>query len=294
MSLSTPKTIFGVHSLTLYNRTDYLPYGMLKILGSLNFDFTGEQIDLYGGSQRFPIDSEAGVLNATLTGRIKQVENFALERFLGASATHNSADASGNVSTLTNKKGTSVVNASTGIDSVEVISGSEADLKTGFYVFKCTGAATGKVYAMSDYDFAKGTDKEFSDDNLAIVSADVTIVSGDDTPVTGFGFQFVGGSGTIGMTTGDTAYFEVRKVNTGGSDIIAVGSSTQEFAEFGAFIASQTKANGDTFEGQLYRCKGVGFPISLAEKAWLETDVSIKVLYDSTANAVARFRRVLG
>jgi hypothetical protein len=292
MSLSAPKTVYGVHSLTLYNQTTFEPYGIMKVLGNLSFAFNGQFKDLMGGSSRFAWDSEAGVLDATLTGRIKQIENFAFERFLGAAVTANTAEASGSVGTLTNKKGTSVMNAATGIDSVAAISGSTADLKTGLYVVKVATSSTVDVYCMTDVDFSKGTPKEFNGDDLKIVASAVTITTaGVETNITGFGFKFIGGSGTIGMTVGDTAYFYVRKVNAG-SDIITIGQSTQQFSEFGAIITAQQKSNGDLFEVELPRVKGIGLPITMSEQAWLETDVTMKALYDSATNRVATIRRL--
>jgi hypothetical protein len=292
MTLSAPQTVYGVHSLTLYNRTDWLPYGIMKVLGSLSFDLSGDFNDLNGGSSRYPWDSESGVISAGLTGTIKEIPNFAFEKFLGGTATANSAEAAGNVGTVTNQNGTSVV-AATGLASAQALTGSEDDLKDGIYVIKAVGADSVDVYAMSDVDFDKGTDAVFEDNLLKITATPLTIATGGDVTVPNFGFELTGGAGTIALVTGDTAYVYIRKENSG-SDLITIGQSTAVFPAFGVKMTSQKKGNGDTFLTQIFNAKAIGLPISLNEADWLNSDITIKALYDSTENAVARFRRIRG
>ena len=47
MTLTAPKVVYGVHSLTLYDRTNWLPYGILKVVGSLAFNLSGDFNDAY-------------------------------------------------------------------------------------------------------------------------------------------------------------------------------------------------------------------------------------------------------
>lgn len=293
MGLSKPQMLYGVHSLTLYNRETFEPYGIIKVIGSLSTALSGQFNDIFGGSSRYAWDSEPGVIDSTLTGTIKELPNFAFEKFLGASVTENAAETAGNVGTLTNKKGTSIMSATTGIASAEVKSGSEADLKSGLYVVKAISATTVNIYCMSDYDFSTGTDKEFQDDDLSLLATAITITASEATELTGFGLTVTGGSGTIAFEVGDTAYFYVRKVNSG-SDIISVGAANSVFPEFGAIIASQQRGNGDTFETQFYRCQAIGLPVTLNEQDWLNADITIKALYDSTEGKVMSMRRIRG
>jgi len=292
MALSAPETIYGVHSLTLYDRSNWLPFGILKVLGQLSIDLSGDFNDLFGGSSRYPWDSESGVISAGITGTIKEIPNFAFEKFLGGSATANSAEASGNVGTVTNQFGTSVV-ASTGLASATALSGSEADLKDGVYIVKAVGATTVDVYCMSDVDFDKGTDTTYETDLLKITASPLTIATGADVTVPSYGFKLTGGAGTIALVTNDTAYVYVRKINAG-SDLITVGQTTAVFPAFGCKITSQKKGDGSTFLTQVFNAKAIGMPISLNEADWLNSDVNIKALYDSTENAVFKFRRITG
>ena len=291
MSLTQPKTVFGVHNLTLYNPTDLLPYGIVKVVGNLNFALAGEQIDLMGGSNAYPWDSEVGAISAELTGTIRQLENFMFEKFLAASVTATAAAANGSVGSLTNKVGTSIFNASTGIATATAKVGSEADLKDGLYIVVYQAADAVDVYAMSDVDFRKGTAKTFENDLLKITASPLTITASTAIEIPGFGVELTGGSGVIALTSGDTAYFYVTKQNDGGSDIITFGQSGSIFAEFGCYLASQKKGDGSTFRMKLPRCKAAGLPINLTEKDWLGTDITIKALYCSSADSVGEILR---
>lgn len=291
MALSEGRSIYGVHSLTLYDRTTWEPFGIIKILGSVNFELTGSFNDLYGGSNRYPWDSEAGVVETNITGTIKEVPDFIFDKFTGGSSTANAAEASGNTGTLTNQNG-ALVDATTGVATATTISGSEADLKDAIYIIKAVTATTVDVYAMSDVDFSKGTDLEYVDDLLKITATPLTIA--DTSAVVAIpntGVELTSGSGTVAMTVDDTAYVYTRKVNSG-SSIIDVGSALQEFPEFGVVYTTARKSNGDVFEGQFFRCKGIGLPLSHGESAWLETDVTIKALFDSAKQKVGTFRQI--
>ena len=146
---------------------------------------------------------------------------------------------------------------------------------------------------MSDVDFNTGTDLEFEDDNLKITASPLTITAATAVEIPGTGVELTGGSGSIALTVGETAYLYTRKVN-GGSEIMTLGSALQEFPEFGVMFTSQKKANGDTFQGQFFRCKGIGLPLGLNEAVWLETDITIKALFDSAQGKVGELRRVYG
>ena len=293
MGLSAPRTVYGLHSCTLYNRSTFMPYGILKVLGTLSFGLSGDFNDLYGGSSKYPWDSESGVLTAELSGTIKEIPNFAFEKFLGASATANSAEATGNVGAAVNKNGTSIV-AATGITTPSALAASEDDLKDGLYVIHCpTNGATVDVYCMSDVDFASGTDKVFENDALKITATPLTVTTGGDVTVPGFGMKLTGGAGAISFTAGDTAYFYVRKVNDG-SDLITIGQSTAEFAAFGVWIASQRKSGGSVWDSQIFKAKAIGLPIGHTEAEWLSSDIAIRAMYDADENAVAKFREIRG
>jgi hypothetical protein len=112
------RNIFGIHSLTPYNRTDGKAYGILKVLGGANMELAGESEDLFGGSSKFAYASEQTQIGATMTLNVKSFPDFLMELFLGGTTTSIAAAANGEVRNLANKNGTSVSKADTGIASV--------------------------------------------------------------------------------------------------------------------------------------------------------------------------------
>lgn len=290
MSLSAPRVIFGVHSVTPYKRADGLPYGILKVLGGSSLSLAGELIGLNGGSSKYEWAVEDGRITAEMSLKVKEYPDFLFELFLGKAPTANSAEASGNASTLTNKKGTSTV-AATGIATVSVKSGSEADLKFGKYVVKVASATTVDVYFSSDADINRGTDGEFQNDALKITASALTIATTTAVTIPNFGLELTGGAGTIAMTTGDTATFEVRPINDK-SMTVTIGATTDEFPEFGAIVMAQKRGNQEMFEIDCLRCKGIGMPLGFEEVAYSEAEIKIKAFYDSAQNAVFKLRHV--
>ena len=208
MALSDRRTIFGIHSVTPYNRNTGEFYGTAKVLDSSSIAVSSELISLTGGSQKFPWAVENGLSTAEISLSVSQYDDFLLELAYGKAPTANAAEASGSVNGFANKSGSSVLDATTGIASVAAASGDEADLKFGKYVVKVTNAAadTVTVYASSDIDFGRGTDGDFSNDLLAI--GDVVIPgTGGTVALADYGLEFTGGSGTSAMVDGDTAEF---------------------------------------------------------------------------------------
>lgn len=291
MSLPQPVSHFGVHSATPYNRVDATPYGVLKVVQSATLALTGKLATLTGGSSKYPYDVQEGEISPELSLKFSEYPDFAYYLFAGCTPTDNSADPTGAVTTLTNKNGTSVVNASTGIASVSVISGSEGDLKFTKYVVKAATATTVNIYGVSDIDFGRGTAGNFQDGTLVLVAAAVTITASTGTNITGFGFKLTGGSGAIGMTAGDTATFEVRPKNTGSTTII-LGAAAATFPEFGMVIYGKKKGSGEMIEIDAYRCKGEGLPLHFDAGKYSEADVKVNLMYDSAQDAVAKIRRI--
>ncbi len=291
MALSAPRALFGVHSCAPYSRTDNTPYGILRVLGGSSLTLSGEQIKLMGGSNPYAWASEPGTITAELSLKVREYPDFLVELFLGKAPTANSAETAGAVSTLTNKYGTSTVNATTGIASALVIPTTGADnLKFSKFLVKVVSATTVDVYAYADADFSRGTDAEYSTDTLKIFAAQ-TIASGAALNLTAIGVKLTGGSGTIGMTIGDTATFQTRPINTKSMDV-TVGATGDTNPEFGAIVFAQKRSNGEMFEIDLFRCVGNGLPLLFEEFKWSEAEIKVEALYDSTLNGIFSIRHV--
>ncbi len=290
MALSDARIIFGVHSFTPYNRTTFEPFGTAKVLGSSTFALNGELVKLNGGSNRYPFAIEDSTITAEISLAMKEFPDFAFELFLGKAPSANAAEALGSTTTITNRKGTSVV-AATGLASVDIVAASEADLKFGKYLVKVVSATTVDVFGFSDVDFARGADLVFEDDNLKITASAITIVQSTGAAIPSLGVELTGGAGTIAMVTDDTATFEIRPINTKSMDV-TIGATTDVYPEFGAILMSQQRGNGEMLEIEVFRAKAIGLPIGLEEKAFAEPEITAEAFFDSTANAVAKIRHV--
>ncbi len=286
MSLADPRIVFGIHQITPYARATGLPYGTLLVVGGGTLNFGIEREDLFGGSQSFPWASERKNSTAEFSASVKSLPDFLFELFLGATVTTVAASATGTVSTLTNVYGTLI--AAVGLASVSLLAGSTAELKTGKYIIKAASATTVDVYALNSVDFDRGTDLDFVNDALKITTSALTVISGGDVTIPYLGIKITGGAGTIGMTTGDTATFEVTKPH-GGKSSIVIGQSASTFPEHGEYIVAEKRSTGEVFEIDVYRAVGSGFPLPLAEKAFSIQELTVKLLYDSAKNAVAKF-----
>ena len=295
MALSENRIIYGIHNMTPYRRTDRLPYGILKVIGGGTLSFSAETEKLFGGSNKFAWASESKTIDSTFSATVKSLPDFLFELYLGASISTTAASATGSVTTaLTNSLGTSVLNATTGVASATVKVGSEADLKDSIYVVKAVSATTVDVYAITDIAFNKGTAiNDFENDALKVTAAPITIVASTAATIPNTGIELTGGSGTIGMTDGDTAYYRVSAAH-GGVSVMTLGQSASSFPEHGLVCLSAKRADGSLFEIDLLKAVGSGFPIALEETVFSIPELTIDLLYDSTANAIAKITASAG
>lgn len=292
MSLSNPRAFYGVHSWTPYSRTDATFYGTVKVLKSSSLSLAGTLVDLMGGSSKYPWATEEAEIKAELSLKFGEYPDFLFTLFLGKAPTPVTAEASGNASTLTNYKGSSVKAATTGIASVAVKSGSESDVKFGKYTVVAVSATTVDVYFSSDADIGRGTNGSYTTDTLKIAAALAVTTSGVLTTITGFGIDLVGGSGTIAMVVGDSATFSTRPVNSGGMTVRIGGSADSSFPEFGSICMGQKRGNQEMIELDIFRCKAAGMPLNFEENAFSQGEVKIKVMYDSALDGIIDVRHV--
>lgn len=268
-------------------------YGTLKVLDSSNVGLSAETIGLKGGSSKFDWHVEVGDMTAEMALAFSEYPDFVFELFAGNAPTSNSAEASGSVSTLTNKKGTSAQKADVGIASIAAKSGSETDLKFGKYVVKVVSATTVDVYYSSDADIGRGTNGTYQNDGLKITATALTIPdTGATVDVPSFGLTLTGGSGTVAMTAGDTATFQVRPPNSGSMDVVVGSQSDQNFPEFGAIVMAARRGNQEMAEIDALRCKAGGLPMGFTRNEWSKAEVTVKLMYDQELDGVYKIRTV--
>ena len=287
---------YGIHSICPFRISDGLPYGILKVLGGGTLSLTSDFEELFGGSNKFAWAVEAKTISTEWTASVKSMPDFMFELFLGASVATTAASATGTVGAMANVLNASVQDAATGIASVALKTGSEADLKDGVYIVKAVSATTVDVYALTDIEFKKlGAVNELSyiDEALKVNAAPLTIVAATAVEIVGLGVELTGGSGTIAMTVNDTARFEIKSAHNGVSTI-SIGASATIFPEHRQLCLGAKRANGDTFEMELYRVVGSGMPIPFEEQTFAIPELSMKLIQDSAEDKVATIRAKAG
>jgi len=290
MALSEVRPIFGIHETSFYYRSNGKPYGTLKVLAGSTFGMTGELVKLEGGSFNFAWGVEDGRQTAEVTLKSREYPPFLYTLFLGKAPTEVTADTTGTITTPENSSGSSVI-ANTGIGGITVTSDASDDLKFTKYIIEAITADTVTLYGLSDQDFHRGTDKEFVDDTLELLSADLSIVASSATAVSGFGLDINAGSGTIALTVGDTATFIVSPPSTR-SFSVKIGNPTDRTPEFGLYMAAETLSNGRMVSIDAFRCKASGMPIAMEEKAFSEAEIKAEVFHDSSENGICEIRDI--
>jgi hypothetical protein len=289
MALSAPRSLFGIHSVSPYSRTDGTFYGELRVLENSSLSLAGETIDLLGGSNKFPWEAADGAITAEMSLAFSEYPDFVFELFLGNAPTTNSAETGGSVSGFGNVKGTTIKDAANGIDVVELTSGDTADLKFGKYIIKATAAQVFDLFLSSDIDIGRGTDGSYLSDDLKIATG-LSVASGDAVEAT-FGITF-SKVGTPAFTTGDTAEFYIRPINTSSMDVTIGATANQSFPAFGAVLYAQKKGDGQMIEIDAFNCKAVGASLNFARNAFSAAEVTVKMLYDSAKDGVFKVRWV--
>lgn len=286
---------YGIHSICPFRISDGLPYGILKVLGGGTLTLTSEFNDLFGGSSKYAWAVEAGTITTEWTATVKSMPDFMFELFLGAKVTTTAASAQGTVGQLANVAGSSVV-AATGIASVALKTGGEADLKDGVYIVKAVSATTVDVFALTDIEFKKlgaANNLEYINDELKINATPLAITTGAAVEIVGLGVELTGGAGTIAMTDGDTARFSVSSAHDGVS-VIDIGESGTIFPEHRQLCLGQKRANGDVFEIEMYRVLGSGMPVPFEEQAFAIPELSMRLIRDEDEDKVATIRAKRG
>jgi len=288
MPLANPRIIYGVHSLAPYRRTDKLPFGILKVIGSASIALSSDQELLFAGSNKFPWAAEGKTVSTEFTAKVKAYPDFLFSLFLGATVTVNAAEAGGSVSTLANFLGTSIQSGTNGISTLIVIpSTGAANLKFGKYMVRATSATQIKIYLLSDID-QRGTAAPYVDDTLEIATVTIAVGTND---VASLGLRFTG-IGTINFTIGNTATFEVRPPNTQSTNMV-IGQAGVTFPNFGCILLAQKRATGEMFEIDAPNCVGSGLPISFEEQAFSQPELKMTMLYDSSVDQVMSIRHII-
>lgn len=286
MSLEKSRVVFGVHQVTAVNRSTGMPYGTAFVVQGSTFKMEGDTVELRGGSNKFAVAIEDGDINAELGFNVSEYPNWLFEVFGGKAPTQGAAEASGNVSALTDKFGTSVV-AATGLLST-ITTTTASDLKFGKYVIKATAVDEVKIYALTNVDFGRGTSLDYSDDSL-LIDTWTGITTGSTHLVPSLGITLTAGASATVMTIGHTATFEIRPINTLNRSV-KIGGISDIFPEFTGLIYAQKSGSGAVFEIEAYKLKAIGVGLGAERKQFGQNEYTAKAAYDTVENAICRIR----
>jgi hypothetical protein len=259
------------------------------VLQGSTFTLEGDIVELFGGSNKYSWDIEDGDINAELSFSVSEYPNWLFELFGGKAPTQGAAEPSGNVSTLTDKYGSSVVAAAGLLGTITV--STAANLKTGKYVVKATATDAFKVYALSDADFGRGASLDFVDDTMEVGSFTGVTGSGSTHVLTALGITFTTGASPAAFTSGDTATFEIRAINTY-NRVVKIGGIADFTPEFSAMVYAQKSGKGTIFEIEIFRLKASGLTLGAERKAYSQNDYTAKAAYDSLKDGLCSIREV--
>lgn len=273
---------FGAKALIFYNRTTFKPVGIFRVISNVEFAREIEQIPLTGGHRNGPWAVEAGEPTNTLTATLMEFPDFAFTELDNATKTTTTGeDTTGNVGTITNKNGTSVVNATTGIASVALISGSGALLPLGKVVVVATAAKVVDVYLLGDV--ASGGIPVTNE--LTLIASAVSIAdTGATVDIAAYGIRITSGSGTVAMTVGDTAYFTTRPANSKTTAIVMPDSSDVKI--LGCVLVFPKNSAKQQKIVDFPKVAVAGTPFAANTREYAEFEMTATPLYDEDALAL--------
>src|SRR3990167_9592259 len=173
MSLKmTQNFVFSLHSVCAYSRATGLPYSTPEeVAMEMAVSAPSELIKLEAGPSQYPHAVGKGRKNSEVSFKTSALSPYLFTLFEGIEPTVvDTPDTNGIVGTPVNKYGTSMVNATTGIASAALKTGSEADLKTARYALKAISATAVAVYLLTTADKNRGTNLSFQDSYGQIIA----------------------------------------------------------------------------------------------------------------------------
>jgi hypothetical protein len=277
--MSDIKYSFGVKALIFYNRTNFKPVGVFRVISSVEFAREIEQLPLTGGHHNGAWAVEAGEPTNTLTATLMQFPDFAFtELDSGVLTTTLSEDTSGFIGSITNKLGSSVVNATTGIASVSITATKGFDVPLGRVVAVAASATTVDLYLLGDV--ASGGLPVTNE--LTLLQAGVTIADSAATvDISGYGITITSGSGTVALTIGDTAFFKVRPANSKTTEIVMPDSS--DIKILGCILVYPKNSQKQQKIVDFPKVAVAGIPFSANTREFAEFELTATPLYDEDA-----------
>ncbi|KKN72954.1 hypothetical protein LCGC14_0405080 [marine sediment metagenome] len=281
MAIQATRNPFGIKYAIAYDRCSFKPFGLWRVIGEMNLDRSIDNVPNTGGHISGAWDSEFGQPENSIALTVRELPFFAFTVLEGATTNEIVPEATGSVGALTNKQGTSVFDATTGIDSIAAKVGVEQNIKAIRYIFVATGPATVDIHLHGD-----GTPFETIE---GVVASNITVPStGGTVDVDSLGITITGGSGTIAFVTDDTASSDTRPIHQG-FGITPVGSEGDTPTSFGLLGVYPKKSDGMQFWIDFPNVVGSGLPIGATTREWSESSITLTPLIDTATDRLYTF-----
>lgn len=272
MALTNEKYLRMAKKAMMYDRASRLPIeGCLFRISDCKIDDKVEKDPFKIGGETVADAVKERTFTLSFTAASYRPEVY--EQLARATVTETALNASGQIVDFANVEGTSVYASGTGIASISVDDGDE--LKDGKYILECTAATKVKVRGYSDQSFTDGTNIVFEDDTYQI-GDELTITASGSIDITELGVTLHGGTGTIGMTVGDTAEFTILRESAALKEILITGET--DFSEVGIMLFPD-KYDGDYTSIDIFRAMPAGMPLEIKD-SWSTFQITCDLLKD--------------
>lgn len=282
MTTENVNPLFGAKALIAYNRKTFKPLGIFRAITTMEYTREQEQVLLEAGHHNGPFAAEPGAVANAIVANVMEFPNFAYTALDNATqADITGEDATGFVGTIANKSGVSVADATTGIASVSIISGSEdlVPLAKAIVVVGTSVADEVDVFMIGD----TVTGEIPVTDELTLLAAGVVVPgTGGTVDIPAFGLTLTGGSGTVAFVEDDTAFFESRPANSKTTKITMADNSDIKLVGM-LFVWPRTSEGLQTI-ADFPKVAISGSPFSGATRAFAEMELSATPLIDVDSN----------
>lgn len=277
MALSNVEIIKGLGSLTICDYDTGVPITLLQSADNMKVTPSFEESKLE--TSRGVIDEDLGTPSYTLEFEAYEYGAALVEKCFGG--VHSTYTATAAIEDIENLGDGDAYSATTGATPV-LIPADAANLKYGQYTATAKTASTLTVYMTTDITRNEGEDVTVIDSLL--IADDVAVTTGviTSTGLSDYGFGMTGGSGTIGMTVGDSFTFFVRPAQAGYRH--DVGGTSSEYATVSA-VAYPKKKNSIYRAVILHKFQLKPIAIEVG-KEYSKYTISATLQYDSTKDAV--------
>ena len=282
MSIEKVRDFFGIRYLIPYNLTTHKPLVVLRAVGEVSYENEVSQVELLGGHTDAPHDIEFGQPSPTLTGVIREYPAEIYQLMEKSTVTENTAETSGSVGSVTNGQGTTVFGGAVGLSNITANPAQLSNLKFGKYVLVATSTTVLDLHIAGDVD---------SFDNITgRFVASVSTPSAGSVQIDSAGIVLTV-VGTPAYTVGDTAYLEVRPVNTGSTEVIVGVGATP--SNFGVRCVFPQKTDGVLHYIDVFNVSARGMSWKGVSREFSEYEISWKPTVRALDGAVYQMVRVL-